>query len=791
MRNKFSLLLLVTTIAITSNAQNAESNLTRWAEVNPIEKLYLHLDRETYFAGQTLWFKGYLMSEYVPSIKTSTVYVELLNNQSKIILRKVFPTYLGSIIGQLDIPDNITSGSYQLRAYSPLMLNQPGFLYSNRINIYGKEAKSQSQPQPKSLNIEFFPEGGNLITGLLNTVAFKATDENGLPVAVTGQLKNTKDEVIADVATLHDGMGSFIFIALENENFYVVTPSGQKFNLPASTKNGITFSVKNSARGKNFRIEYLPGNDTFKPAYMIGQMQNNIVFKQQFNFNQNTFGGSIDPKNMLSGILQITVFNKDGMPLAERLTFINNNEYILKGSLITDTLNYTARGRNHFTLSLPDTIIGNFSISVTDADFEDTPFRNQNIYSSFLLSNDLRGYIHKPAYYFLSTADSVKNALDLVMMTNGWTRFKWSEAAANSLPMPGFKDPGYISLKGKVLIEGTKKPFADKDLMMLLKPADTTKKGSMQLIHTNAEGNFKMDSLIFYDMANVMFSDIRGKKSKFIKVKMDADSINRNYTLQPLNIPYHATSRQEIEHKMIEAYNDYSKIQGLMLQGVTVRARAKSQTDKLDEKYTSSLFSGGISSRVLDLTNENVGGLNIFEYLQGRIAGLTVGRNAEGEYILSYRDGGMGGGNVTLYLDEIQTDANFIESIPTNQIAYVKLMNNFVGTFGGGTALAIYMKKGSELTASIDASNDIIKYNGYSIIKDFYSPNYSIRMAEHEKEDNRLTLLWNPNIYLAHVNPKVPLVFYNNDRTKKFKVVVEGIASDGRVLMIEKTIEGQ
>ncbi len=96
------------------------------------------------------------------------------------------------------------------------------------------------------------------------------------------------------------------------------------------------------------------------------------------------------------------------MPLAERLTFIDNKDYVLPATFKVDTLNTEARKRNRFSIALADTIMGNFSVSITDADSEAEPFRSQNIHSWFLLNSDLRGYIHNPAYYFQNSSDSCR-----------------------------------------------------------------------------------------------------------------------------------------------------------------------------------------------------------------------------------------------------------------------------------------------------------------------------------------------------------------------------------------------
>lgn len=789
---KINIALLLLTMGLTATiafSQDLENNVITWSKQNPIEKLYLHTDREAYYAGQTIWLKGYFMSDYVPSGNSSTVYIELLNDQSAIVLRNVFPVYMGNTIGQMDLPENIPSGVYQLRAYSPLMLNQPGFVFSKLLHIYGNVPKSTKKTTLSKNRLEFFSEGGNFITNELNIVAFKATDKDGMPLDVTGEVRNEKHELLTSFKSLHDGMGTFAIIPLPEGSYYAtINGSPEKYPLPQQTTNGIVFSVKNSSKGKVFKIVQGGNDPTFRPAYMIGQMENEILFKQPFSGNKKEINGLMPTQDVFSGILQLTVFNKDGMPLAERLTFIDNKEYILPAELKLDTLDTGKRKRNHFSLILNDSIQGNFSAAITDADYENGGNRPSNIYSWMLLNSHIKGYVHNPAYYFSSDADSVKNELDLVMMTNGWTRFKWTDAKENKLPQPKYKDPGYINLNSTVFIEGRKKVLPNTDIIMMISPQDTvnSKRGMTRFLSTDSLGQLQMEPTIFFDKMKILFSDVRGKKSKYISVKLHNDSLRRSYPVQWTPTPYTDSSASNLQEKMTTAFNEYIIAEGKTLETVTVRATQKSELQKLDEEYASGLFAGGINSRTLDLRNETYSG-DIFQYLQGRIPGLVVS-GGPGDYTLNYRGGGFQGGNVSLFLDEVPSDVQMIESIPVSQIALVKLLPNSVATMGGGTAIAIYMKKGAELNASIESPTDIIDYNGYTIIKEFYNPDYDLH-PNNEKVDNRLTLSWNPNIYVADVNPHIPIIFYNNDHTKRYKLVVEGVTHNGRMLMIEKIID--
>ncbi|MCH5720478.1 hypothetical protein [Niabella hibiscisoli] len=450
------------------------------------------------------------MAGLIPSGQSSSLYVELVDKENHVVLRNIFPVYYGTTIGgQIDIPENLVAGTYQIRAYSPVMLNQPGFIFHKRVSIWGKEDKKKNEDIPGGKSqISFYPEGGNMVKGLLNIIAFKAIDKYGMPLSVEGEIKSETGEVVTNFKSQHDGMGSFPIIPLPAGSYFAtVKGSDEKYPLPQSTDNGITFSVRNTAKGKQFRIQYNGTSEALKPAYLVGQMENQVLFKHPIGGDKKEITGVIPTADFYSGILQLTVFNKDEMPLAERLTFIDNKDYVLPATLKIDTLNTEARKRNRFSISLTDTIIGNFSVSVTDADSELDPFRSQTIHSWFLLNSDLRGYIHNPAYYFSNSSDSTQAALDLVMMTNGWTRFKWTDVAQNKLPQPRYKDQGYITLSGQILLEGTKKPLANRDVIMMRSAVDTTtaKRGQTTLLQTDSSGRFKLDTLFFTDKNKILF----------------------------------------------------------------------------------------------------------------------------------------------------------------------------------------------------------------------------------------------------------------------------------------------
>ncbi len=755
-----------------------ERILEAWHQSTPIEKIYLHLDRKDYFAGQTSWFKGYFFSDFKPSTRNSTLFVELIHRSGVIIGQKVLPVFNGITYGQIDIPDTLSTGTYHIRAYTPLMLNhERDFLYNTPIRVYGRNNKSPGTANNSSA-LAFFPEGGTLLPGVENTIAFKATSGEGLPENINATIEDNTGATITQINSFHDGMGLFKLTPVNGKTYQAVW-NGKTFSLPVPSLKGIALQFQNNKGVINY--SYISPDDiNFTPAYIIGQMQHKVLFKQAVGNNSS---GSIPTTGFHSGILQITFFNKNGMPLAERLVFVNNKEYVVNAVLNPQQVNTKARGKNQYAIDFKEPVNGNFSISVTDDNYNEPGPRKDNIISSLLLTSDIPGYVHNPSFYFGDNVEAEK-ALDLVMLTNGWRRFNWNKIISNTPPQPGYTDPGYISLSGQVNVRGSKKNFAERELLVWVATPDSGR--ALELVKTDAEGRFKMDSVVFFDKAKILFSDIMGNKSKFITVKLDTDSLYKTFSLPSLLRPPAVNTGTSLSNNMQGAYSAYARGGGVLLDNVNIEGR-RLTLDELEKKYVSGLFSGNINARTINLTGQFIPQVNIFEWLMGRVPSLVIQRNNQffDDYQLYLRQQ-----PVQLFLDEMQMqDANLISTIPPNQIALVKIYPQFIGARGNGAAIAIYTKRGEDLNEEMEASGDIVDYDGYSIIKEFYSPDYSTP-PDVDYRDNRLTLDWQPEVVVSSDgNASIPIQFYNTDRTKKFKIVAEGVTREGKLLLIEQTLE--
>ena len=230
-----------------------------------------------------------------------------------------------------------------------------------------------------------------------------------------------------------------------------------------------------------------------------------------------------------------------------------------------------------------------------------------------------------------------------------------------------------------------------------------------------------------------------------------------------------------------------------MLQNVTIKVRKKSPIQEMEDRYTSGLFSS-YSYKTIDLvhTDEKIYQRNIFDYIQGRVTGIQV-FNKMGDYTLVFRNRfSVNSGYIPMkiFLDEMETDSRVVATIPADQIAMIKVFGYFYGGSGdgGGGAIAFYTKKGNDITSGLATGSDVFMFRGYSIVRDFYSPDYR-QDPSAARKDNRITLQWLPDIELAGRDLKIPVRFFNNDDATSFRIVLEGMTADGKLVFLEKTLE--
>lgn len=801
MKSSFLTSLTVLLSVFQLNAQKMDSALNVMAAQFQPEKVYIHYDKEDYVAGETIWFKAYLYSNGKPSAASNNFYVQLTDSKGNIVTTKKYPVFGAAAKGNIDLPDSLPQGNYYMRALTPGMLNyEEEFIYKKNIFIFRPSAGSSATAKvPSNVSLKFFPESGNLVDGILTVVGFKAVDQSGTPVDINGIIRSEDGTTIASFKTSHDGIGKVQFKPQVGKKYVgeVETDAGKRsYPLPEVLPAGISLKVQDEKGGKKFQLSRsVKEKARFETLIVIADINNQLVYEQEINFEDYpSVIGHLVTDSLPSGILHFTVFDKNGAPLAERLTFVDNLEYRATADIALVKAGTTKRAENAVELNFPEAIQRSLSVSVIDLSYPGSGDK-ENIYSRFLLSSDLKGYIYNPAWYFVNQDDSTKLALDNLMLTHGWSRYNWTKILSGNFPAITYKDHEMIRISGKAMDEKDKDALTNGTLSFYVEGEDSTSQNLQATI--TQDGRFSMDSVAFTGKAKFFYAytDKQGK-SKGARIHLDDNLLEKKIHLIPAGIGESTVSRPgtDLSKEEIESRSRYarSKLDNIKeLEKVVVEVKSnKKPIDAVNEKYTSGVFRepGKVN---IDNINEpaNDKSMNVVDYVKNRIQQIEI---QGGKFVNRKNISLMTGQKwlIGLFLNEIPTDMTQLRVLRIDQVALVKFYEaGFVGVGSGspGGALAVYTKERFVEEVKPDKL-EYVEYNGYSITREFYNPDYSAADARRSTTDSRTTLYWNPNVYTDTETKSVKLNFYNNDFSKKFKVVVEGFDAAGKLIHQEKII---
>ncbi len=762
-------------------AQTIVTNLKEYGEKQEAEKAYLHYDKSAYTAGETIWFKAYILQGDFPAEITKTFYLDWLDDKGNVLFHSVSPVYNSSAAGQFDIPLDYKGNNIHVRGYTRWMLNfDTAFLYNKDIRIISIQTSTAKIQKPIP-SIRFFPEGGDAIVGIKNKIAFKANDQWGRPIKFKAELQTEKGSPAGNFESQHDGMGYFYFIPDSGVKYIAkwVDDTGEKHStvLPTSNQAGINIFAE-TKMGKVYfvltRNEYL--DDNLKEGFVIGTMQQQMVFKTDFNLRETTSVIKNMPVSQLpNGILTITVFDKESNPVSERIMFIDNRDYFFNTMVNITHRGLTKRTFNEIQVEVPDSIVANLSMAITDASFGTDS--SENIFSSLLMTSDIRGTVYNPAYYFSNASDSVKQHLDLVMLTNGWRRINWYDLRKKNMSINNKqqKDIEYLVLSGSVN-EVRKSKSTPENLIMLVRQSDS----SSVIVYAaiDQQGSFKDTGFVFFNTMDVFYQFGKSSVYKFadidfMKERMQA-MVNDKKKKPNYYNPFFSDSFAMKYKTAFNNWQAYESYKGKILETVTIRSKIKSPIEILEEKFTNGLFKG-YSEMSIDLKNDPpiYKYQNLQSYLRQRVFSSRLN-------------------SPVYYVNEMETDGLMFENLLVSDVAYIKI---FPAPFWGNSfardrgAIAIYLRDDVDAPYVQGKGMGHKKISGYTEIRDFYSPDYSMAEQKEGLNDLRTTLLWEPMILTEPGNSKKIISFYNNDVSKSYRIIIEGITKDGKLAHFKKIID--
>jgi len=781
-------------------AQQIDSMMSVYEERFPTEKIHLHFDKSVYNKEETIFYKIYILSGTELTTLSKNVYVEWYDTTGKMIKQTVAPLYQSTAKGSFELPADYSGNFIHVKAYTRWMLNDdPAFAYDKEMTINTTLVNQNKKPVIPRTTVTVFPEGGFLVQDITSRVAFKAANQFGIPVLIKGFLVNDKNKILDTLQVKHDGMGMFSFTPKPDEKYKLnwTDENGKTGTTPVDvTKTqGTVMSVtttNDKAVVKVQRTENIP--DNFKLLNLLVHINQKLYYKVTLRVTEKLMQQAAIPiDEMPTGILQFSLFTSDWIPVAERIIFVNNRQHEFTAKLTAPLVSMDKRAKNVLEIYVSDTAFSNMSLSVTDAAV--SPPEGSSIYSDLVLSSDIKGKIYNPAYYLSSDADSVTANLDLVMMTSGWRRFDWDKIKASILPTQKYpKETDFFKLTGKVY--GMKSVSIATPLMLNVFIVQKDSSKNFVFLPVQKDGSFEDKKIFFYDTARLYYSfNGNSKLTDITQVQFENGLLrqapkqinfppNRLYgwsdSIARLKMNYYLDQQEQLKKRMAS-----TTLQEVI---VKTRARTENKIQEMEKKYASGLFSGG-DGYSFDLTDDPFArsALDIFSYLQGKVAGLLISGSGA-QTTLSWR-----GATPDLYVNEMQSAVDMVQSVNVGDIAFIKVFRPpFFGSIGGGSggAIAIYTRKGTDgrKGSSDNKGMENTILGGYSRFKEFYNPVYE-KPADNFETDIRTTLYWNPYILTNKKNPRVRLQFYNNDISKKLQVVLEGVNGDGKMVHVVKLLE--
>ncbi len=810
--------------------------------IAPREKLYVHFDKSIYVAPDTIWFKTYLTNNLDVGAKpiSQVVYVELFDANGERLNSTALPTVLGLSWGAfaLSVKD-YPPGNYTFRAYTQWMRNfgDAGF-FTKQISILPNAVSSIASIDIKrsgstaklipsgagsvqDIDLQFLPEGGTWLAGIMQKMAFKALNPSGKGISIAGVVVDSKQQKVAEFKSNNKGMGYFSLVPVKGEAYQAkLLINGFEFikMLPKAALNGTALHVDLESIADSLEVivsSTLAGEE----LTIVGQSKGTLSFTAA---SRSVVGKSrlkITKDVFPTGVSQILVLNSKGEVLNERNFFLNFNDQ-LSLKLSTSQASYIKRDSIPLHLQVTDVagapVSGSFSVAITDdGQVAKDSVNEAGILSYLLMTSDLKGEIEDPGYYFHQpNAQTIKD-LDALMLTQGWVSYDWN--ATKPLPFKAEKEftiSGKVDNilnkpipKAKVILAGQNKTFLVLDTL------------------TDNHGEFVFDKLPKLDSASfvIQASNIKNKKGTLAITLNEIEP--PVFTVQRKENQIEALVRDSISTAYIIAKNKEQEFvgrSGIALREVNI-------TGKRAVKGSRNLNGPGKASQLL--TEKELNPLAkrtlydvIVEKVQGFRNGIRADKKTKDFYIhtnmvrfvidgysldLFYDPSGGTLGYVSLtpieddaieiykyqqyiksYLDYFR--AEDIQGIEVMEDSYsYRYRNNFTNVKVDYTRLRnddkydfieITTKTGLGPFLKKAANVYLINPMNYGNNKAFYHPKYTSSSKNDPKPDFRSTLYWNPNVVTKN-DGTIDLSFFASDRKGTYTVWIEGMDMQGNVGM--------
>lgn len=774
--------------------------LTQQMKAYPQEKVYLHTDKPYYAAGDTIWFKAYLLHAALHQAMhySRYIYVELVNSQGEVVARERVRPEKDSYYCQLPVKEKTAPGEYSLRAYTNYMRNlSEDYFFRKEIHIGnavspqhddaqaallglpgGQAASVRSQTAAVSqatYDVQFLPEGGHLMADCLQNVAFKAIDRDGWGIDVHGHIIDETGQEVCAFQSSHLGMGVTALFAQAGKSYTAVCESAMgeelRVALPQPVTEGYSLSVSRLDDRLHITVLRPESAPLQQELYLLAHMRGIPLFRSYFGPDRPTV--ALPTADMPTGVLQVLLLSAQGDVLSERLCFIRQPNPV-KLTLDFDKTSYGRRERVYARMQVIDAqgepVGGDFSLSVTDDQSVELDSSAMTIESYLLLTSDLRGHIERPGDYFLASNAKADYELDLLMMTQGWRRYDMPRLMKGDINLlTDYELEVGSTLCGRLQTFPIRRAIPHANISVF-----NPIYNYVNSVQTDNRGRFCIEGFEFPDSSSFFIQ--AEKKQQGIIMELTAEAQSFPPVTQRL-----PSTRKQWDDPVMERYLSKSRERWYQDQGgmvinlgeVAVTAR---KSDNL-RKERGALYSyANFTFEPEEI--EDLVGLRLLDVLL-QAPGITL--DGSGEGVL------MRNAVPLIVIDNIESQMSDLATIQVADVEMIDILRDPVQTAmfrgGGNGVICIYLKRGQRTEdMQLGSHQKLVPYMGYTTPKDFYQPMYSVESQRQSRlPDLRSTLWWQPNLR-SDASGQAEIRFYTGDERGHCTMLIEGVTDEGEVV---------
>ena len=842
-------ILLLVLLALPLHAQNEETErilsyiqkAMNFNKVVPQEKVYLHFDNMGYFENETLWFKAYVTRTDNGRLSdlSKVLYVELLNPRGDVLQTLKYPIdSLGMSHGEMKLDTIMGAGLYEVRAYTRYMTNWGTNAVFSRVIPVWKEPKQEGDysdltitPIPyhervpnrrdpldtlyaqavaeeiytdrlaKTISVQFYPEGGDMVVGKRCRVAMLAVDDNGNPYEGDGFVMNEKGDVLASVHTDTLGRGFFEIVPDTSTLTFQMRNLQKKekrqvqfFALPQAKTEGCTLCLDVVSEQMLATLQCTDGICGNLLGYVL--MHNGNIIRCDTMKAAPLIEIELDRKAMPDGVNQLTVFDSWGRIMAERVFFICPKPD-KADSIRVSTLTQKLKPCGKVEMELRTRPNANLSFSAIDAQTM-TNGRQGNMKTWMLLSSEVKGYIPNVDYYFEADDAKHRKDADLLMLTQGWRRYDWrlmSERYTFRKAQP-IEDQFYLN--GQLKVYRKHNPVSNVHLYVslynqqgqsLIGNAVTDSLGNYAFKMPFLDGEWKMNIYTTRDMKK---KDKVKEKRKTYYVGIDRQfSPNPRYLTPSETTILHPLAPNAFVKKPFEELDEEDEFipitqKNHVLQNVTVKAKRKRYFTNDNWRWKNEAYGKQYATIYYNADRELD---NILD--RGEPVPMTVDFIWDKLYAdldkYGYEENYIKGRDVAFVVDNNEGGGysdwlNYVKSI---YIVFNERMSPTLGMWkiidSPRHNIIVYLYTHRLFSTESQKGLRHTYFQGFNKASTFNTEDYNVipPMA-----DFRRTIWWQPDI-TTDEQGKAKVEFFNNSTCEEMYISVEGMTPDGKVLVNE------